>query len=703
MAGPALNILLVEDNPADAASIELMLSEIELQQQQRYRLKTADSISAGIRHLDEGSFDVVLLDFELPDSSGFDTLQRIQRSTPEVPIVALTGHSDEEFAARAISLGVQDYLVKGRIVSDLLYRAMLYAIERKKSEQLLKNSEERFRAFFELTGVGAFQADPSAGSFILVNNSSCQILGYSRDEFLSLSFKDIIHPDDLPDHLNEFGKLVAGEQSQYDTEKRFIHKNGRIVWVHLSLTMLRDQKGAPLRAIGVMQDITGRKSAEEEIRHIADHDALTGLPNRRLFIELTKLEMAQARRNRKKIAFLFLDLDRFKEVNDTLGHGAGDEMLMEVAYRIREGLRKSDTVARVGGDEFNIILPDISRAEDGAEIAAKIVASFQAPFFIMGNELRMTASVGISVYPDDGEDMETLFRYADIAMYYAKKEGRNAYQFYNPAINTRSIERMRMEGWLRHCIERNELSVHYQPQLDIRTGKITSAESLVRWSHPVLGMLQPVSFVPLAEETGLITSIDLWVMNEVCKQVRTWLAGGLPSFFVTVNLSARLFQDPELVFKISKILEETGFRADCLGLEITESMAMGNIEKTAVQLSKLTEMGMSISIDDFGTGYSSLNYLKRLPIGRLKIDRSFVKDIRNDPDDRAIIDAVTAMAHSLRMKVIAEGVETEEQLEFLRASGCDEIQGYLVSRPLPAEDFGKLFAPGKFSVCPRVG
>ena len=702
MAGPALKILLVEDNPADAALIEVMLGDIEREHGQRYRLQMMGSISEGLRALACETFDAVLLDFELPDSGGFDTLRRVQEAAPGAPIVALSGHSDEEFAARAIALGVQDYLIKGKIVSDLLYRAILYAIERKKSQQLLKNSEERFRAFFELTGVGAFQADPRGGRFILVNRSLCKIMGYGSEELMSLSFADIIHPDDQTDHLREFGMLLAGEQSQYDTDKRFLHKDGRTVWVHLSLTLLRDQKGLPLRAIGIVQDITGKKSAEEEIRHIANHDALTGLPNRRLFIELTRLEMAQAGRNREKIAFLFLDMDRFKNVNDTLGHGAGDEMLVEVASRIRNNLRKSDTVARVGGDEFNIILPGIARAEDGAEIASKIVESFQAPFFIAGHELRMTASIGISVYPDDDTDMDTLFRYADIAMYHAKKRGRNAYQFYNPAINTRSIERMTMEGRLRHCIERNELLVYYQPQLDVRTGKIVCAESLVRWDHPGMGLLEPASFVPLAEETGMISAIDLWVLNAVCWQAKAWMGAENPSFCVTVNLSARLFQDPGLVQKISQILAGSGFPAGCLVLEITEGMAMCHIEHTAERMGKLAGMGMQISIDDFGKGYSSLTCLKRLPIGRLKIDRSFIKDIRTDPDDRAIIIALTAMAHSLRMKVVAEGVETEDQLEFLRQAGCDEMQGYLISRPLPAEEFGKLFAEGKFTACPGV-
>ena len=700
---PVLKILLVEDNPADAVYIELLLGEIEREHGQRYILETTGSISEGLKALECDAFDVVLLDFELPDSSGFDTLRRVQGAAPDTTIVALTGHSDEEFAARAISMGVQDYLIKGRIVSDLLYRAILYAIERKKSEQLLKNSEERFRAFFELTGVGAFQADPRDGRLVLVNRSFCKITGYGGEDMMSLTLPGITHPDDLADHLREFEMLLAGKQAQYDTDKRFLHKDGRTVWVHLSLTLLRDRKGLPLRAIGIVQDITGKKSAEEEIRHIANHDALTGLPNRRLFIELTRLEMAQAGRNREKIAFLFLDMDRFKDVNDALGHGAGDEMLVEVASRIRSNLRKSDTVARVGGDEFNIILPGIARAEDGAEIASKLVESFQAPFFIAGHELRMTASIGISVYPDDDTDMDNLFRYADIAMYHAKKQGRNAYQFYNPAINTRSIERMAMEGRLRHCLERGELVVHYQPQVDLRTGKIVCAESLVRWDHPGKGLLVPGSFIPIAEETGMISAIDLWVLNTICRQAKAWLNMGHPAFCVAVNLSARLFQDPGLVPKISKTLADSGFPPNCLTLEITEAMAMCNIENTAEKIDALSQMGIHISVGRFGTGYSSLACLKRLPISRLKLDRSFVKDVLTDPGDKAIITALTAMAHSLGMKVVAEGVETEGQLDFLRGAGCDEMQGHLFSRPLPSEEFGKLIAGGKIFVCPGVG
>ncbi|MBZ0156399.1 MAG: EAL domain-containing protein [Alphaproteobacteria bacterium] len=435
-----------------------------------------------------------------------------------------------------------------------------------------------------------------------------------------------------------------------------------------------------------------RKGIEEAMRHMAHHDTLTGLPNRRLFMDIVTIELAQAHRSHRKLAVLFLDLDRFKEVNDTLGHEAGDELLQEVARRLRANIRESDTVARIGGDEFNITLTDIAHAEDIAVIAQKIMHSFQSPFLIAGHSLHITASIGISVYPDDSEEIDTLFRFADIAMYYAKELGKNTYRFYDPAINIRSIERMKFESYLRQAIERGELSVYYQPQIDIRTGRIICAEALVRWRHPELGLLPAKRFIPAAEETGFITSMDEWVLRTACAQCKAWYTTGDLPVCVTVNLSARGFQNPELVATIARILDETGLSPDCLDIEITESMAMHDMENTTKQLNELTAMGVCISIDDFGTGYSSLSYLKRLPVQRLKIDRSFVKDIMIDPGDRAIIKAITAMAHTMKMRVVVEGVETEEQLSFLRETQCDEAQGYLFNEPLSPEQFAALVA-----------
>ena len=687
-----LDILLIEDNPADAELIDMMFSEIMREQFQNYSLKRAETLVSGIKALCKESFSVVLLDLGLPDSSGLGTLLRIEKKAQHIPVILLTGLADEEFAAKAISMGAQDYLVKGKITGDSLYRSVLYSIERKKSELLLKDSEERFRAFFELSGMGALQADPSSGRFTMVNRSFCELTGYGRDELLALSFREITHPDDWAADSDMFGKLLRGELEQYDREVRYLHKQGHVIWVHVSRTLLRQTGGLkkPIRVLGIVHDITDRKRMEREIIEMAHHDALTGLPNRRLFIELAQIEMAQAGRNHKKMAFVFLDLDRFKEVNDTFGHEAGDQLLKEVALRIRKSLRKSDTIARIGGDEFNIIIADLARAEDSAEIARKIVESFRAPFLIAGHDLHVTASIGLSIYPDDDQDMDTLFRYADIAMYHAKETGKNNFQFYNPAINVHSAQRIKMESWLRQAIARGELLLYYQPMVDIKTGKMVCAEALVRWNHPEMGLLEPKNFIPLAEATGFITAIDEWVLGAVCSQAKNWRQAGLPPVCITVNLSSRFFQKAGVADSISRILEDTGLPAGSLYLEITETLAMDNIQLTASQLAQLSELGIQISIDDFGTGDSSLNYLKRLPIGRLKIDSSFIKDIATDPDDRAIINAVIAMAHNMKMKVIAEGVETEDQLDFLRQADCDEMQGFLYSKPLPPEKFSEL-------------
>ncbi|MEW6117501.1 MAG: EAL domain-containing protein [Nitrospirota bacterium] len=450
------------------------------------------------------------------------------------------------------------------------------------------------------------------------------------------------------------------------------------------------------RQVAVLfNDITERKRIEEEIKHMAHHDALTGLPNRRLFIDIITFALAEARRHKKRLALLFLDLDRFKEVNDTLGHEAGDELLKHVSVRLKAVIRRTDTIARIGGDEFNIVLTDIARGEDAGDVARKIVESFQKPFSIAGKELHITTSIGISIYPDDTDDIDILFRCSDMAMYHAKETGRNTYQFYNPAINTRSLERMRLEGMLRRTIEGGELVVYYQPQVSIETRQMICAEALVRWRHPEQGMLDPKHFIPLAEETGIIAAIDEWVLRTACTQCREWQESGIPGMCVTVNLSAEQFQKTDLVERISLILKETGLEPNRLDLEITESTAMKSLEQTIHNMNRLAEIGVRISIDDFGTGYSSLSYLKKLPIQKLKIDQSFVRDIATDPDDRAIISAVTAVAQNMKLRVIAEGVETEEQFEFLKSIGCQEIQGFFFSKPLPADEFRELIANGK--------
>ena len=546
---------------------------------------------------------------------------------------------------------------------------------RKRAEEALRTSERWSRAILDGIPDMAWLKDRQ-GRFILINEPFAAAAGKHAKDLVGKTDFDI-WPTGMAERYQTDDQDVMKRRAAKRVEEPLSASDGIIRWIETIKTPVRNEHGEVVGTVGIARDITERKRMEDEIRHMAQHDALTGLPNRRFFVDIMKLELAQARRHKSKCGILFIDLDRFKEVNDTLGHEAGDQLLMQVARRLRETIRESDTVARIGGDEFNMILADLAHSEDASEIAVKIVKSLQGPFIVNGHELHITTSIGISIYPDDAEEIDNLLRFADIAMYHAKESGRNTFRFYNPSINVRSIEKMKLESWLRQTIVRGELSVHYQPQIDIKTKKIAYAEALVRWNHPERGLLEPRDFLPLAEETGFITSIDEWVLRTVCTQATSWKESGFDSFCVTVNLSARQFQSPDLVKMVTSVLKETGMSPSCLDIEVTENAAMSDIEQTASQLRELTGMGVHFSIDDFGTGYSSLNYLKKLPIERIKIDKSFIHDIATDPDDRAIISAVSSMAHQMGIGTVAEGVETEEQLAFVREAGCDEVQGFL--------------------------
>ncbi len=437
------------------------------------------------------------------------------------------------------------------------------------------------------------------------------------------------------------------------------------------------------------REIAELKRAEEHLMYMSVHDALTGLPNRMLFNDRLHMELAHAERNHRMLAVMFLDLDRFKLVNDTLGHAMGDKLLKRVADRLKSCVRKSDTVARMGGDEFCFLLPEIVKPEDAVKIARKILKALKKPWRLCGQEFYITPSIGIAVYPTDGEDADTLMKNADTAMYRAKELGNN-YQLYRSDLSDRSLELLTSEISLRRALERQEFVVHYQPQLNIITGQIIGMEALIRWEHPERGTILPSEFISYAEETGLIIPIGEWVMRTACAQNRAWQDAGFPPMRVTVNLSARQFQQKNLVERVMSILRETGLDPQWLELEITETVAMQDVEQTISTLRELRDLGVRIAIDDFGTGYSSFNYLKYFPNNTLKIDRSFVRDVTEGREDAAITKAIIALAQNLNLKVIAEGVETEEQLAFLKLQQCDEIQGYLFSRPLPAEEFTRM-------------
>ncbi len=450
------------------------------------------------------------------------------------------------------------------------------------------------------------------------------------------------------------------------------------------------------------RDLEERKRTERNMRHMAHHDALTDLPNRTLFRDRLTHAMAQADRYQQKLAVLFLDLDRFKAINDTLGHNVGDQLLRIAADRLQSCVRDCDTVARLGGDEFTVIVEDVGDRETAAIVAQKIIDTFSQPFNLHGHEVFVTTSVGITLYPDDDEHIDALLRNADAAMYRAKECGRNNYQFYVPEMNVRARERLMLENALRRALVREEFTLYYQPRVDLHSGRVIGAEALLRWRHPELGLVPPAEFVPILEETGMIIPVGEWVLREACRQNRAWQDKGLSPVRMAVNLSVRQFVQKDLAGLVGLVLTETGLAAPYLELEITEELLLEHSAANSETLDRLRDLGVHISIDDFGTGYSSLSYLKRLPIHTLKIDKSFVRDITLDADGAAIVSAIIAMACNLRLNVLAEGVETDAQLAFLRAQGCNEIQGYSFSHPLPADEFERLLREGR-SMCVLQG
>lgn len=560
----------------------------------------------------------------------------------------------------------------------------LSRIEREKirhrASEALMRSEEKYRDLFENAVDPIFVLDDGL-RFRDVNRRAVELLGYSRSEFLRMSLREIIPSEQIPRFEIEREKLKK-EGAYEKFVGKMLRKDGSRIDVEVSSSAIIEG-GAMAGSRDIVRDVTERTRMEEAIRYQAYHDYLTGLPNRMLFMEHLTLELHQARRNGSMLAVFFMDLDRFKHVNDTLGHAVGDQVIREVAGRLRACMRESDTVARIGGDEFTMLLPQIGQPDDAAFTARKIIAVLQRPFVVEGHELNLSTSTGISTYPCDSDNAETLLKNADIAMYHAKERGRNNYQFYNSSMNARTTERLLLENSLRRTIERGELVLFYQPQVNIKTGRTVHMEALVRWQHPELGMLAPLQFIPLAEETGMIAAIDEWVLRTACSQNRAWQEAGCPHLRITVNLSASQFQQRHFAEKILEILQDTGLSPGSLEIEISESSAMQSIEHALPGLLKLHKRGVGFSIDDFGTGCSPLSCLKKLPIRKLKIDKSLIRGIPHDPDDQAVVNAVIAMARKLKLEVVAEGVETGEQLAFLHSNGCEDLQGFLFGVPRP--------------------
>jgi len=542
-----------------------------------------------------------------------------------------------------------------------------------------------FTPAFAAEQILATVADPvivcdSEGRIRFTNGAASTVLGYGPGELVDAPIERLAEPS----LVSAVRALVTAGESVRGTEMVFHKRDGEEVDVEVSLSPLLDDRRAAVGAVLIARDIRARKLAESRIAYQAHHDALTGLPNRALFYDRLTQELARSRRHDgRRLAVLFLDLDQFKVVNDTLGHAAGDRLLIEIAGRLQRTVRESDTVARVGGDEFTFLLPGIDRAEDAARAAQKILDAISRPIEIGGRQLYITTSIGISLYPADGEEPEALLSSADIAMYRAKDLGRNGFQLSSPAMNARSVARLSLERDLRMALERGEFALVYQPQADVASGRTVGVEALLRWNHPERGLVLPGEFIAIAEETRLILPLGEWVLRTACEQARQWQAAGAPPLRVAVNLSALQFRQRNLARTVHTVVEESGIDPGSLVIEITESAAMLDAGLTIDVLSELREMGLHIAIDDFGTGHASLSYLKRFPIDTLKIDRSFVSCISaQDPESTAIIRAVVALAGSLGMKTVAEGVATEEQLQLVRALGVDKIQGFIFSRPV---------------------
>jgi diguanylate cyclase (GGDEF)-like protein/PAS domain S-box-containing protein len=562
----------------------------------------------------------------------------------------------------------------------------------RRAERAADESELRYRMLFEGNLAGVFRTTLE-GKILDCNDSFANIFGYrSREEALSLPAWDF-YP--TPEDRRTMLARLKERKGLTNYEQCLRRKDGSHVWVLENGNLIEDAEGQPVLIEGTVIDITDRKRAEERVKHLAFHDSLTGLPNRLLFNDRLRVAMMHAKRYREKLAVLFLDIDRFKVINDSLGHSIGDELLRRVAERVGGCIRQEDTIARLGGDEFTVLLPGIAREQDAAAIAGKILDSVRLPFFIEHRELFVTTSIGVTIYPDDGADPEALVRNADTAMYRAKEQGRDNYQLYAPTMSSKALERLSLEGRLRQALQNRELVVYYQPLIEIATGRIRGAEALLRWRHPELGLVAPGDFIAIAEVSGLVVPIGQWVLRTACAQARLWHSRGREDFSVAVNLSSRQFQQADLVFQVTEALQQAALPPEALDLEITESNAMQNAELSISALNDLKKLGVRLSMDDFGTGYSSLNYLKRFPIDRIKIDQTFVRDVTLESNDAAIAAAIIAMAHSLQLTVVAEGVETTAQLEFLRAQRCDEMQGYLFSPPLPAEDFERLLEAEK--------
>lgn len=611
---------------------------------------------------------------------------------------ALTEHNNYDVEYRILRADGLLRWVSERGVGIIGHTGQLIGVEgfiqdisdRIAANKALHEAVRSYRSLFENATEGIFQTTPD-GRYINANPALARIYGHLNPETLIMVLQDIQHQLYVdPARREEFVRQMSERGKVHNFESQVYTRDGGVIWISENARAVKDANDEVTFYEGTVVDITERKHHEEELQYQASHDSLTGLPNRMLLLDRIEHAIGRAKRESQKVAVIFLDLDHFKLINDSLGHHAGDRLLLEMAARLRSCVRNQDTVARQGGDEFVLVLTEQEDEPGLIHIVQRLLDVITQPWTEAQHEYSLSCSIGISCFPRDGETADTLLRCADTAMYKAKEIGRNTFHFYRPELNQVVTERLELESSLRHALERNEFQVYYQPRIDVASGRIIGAEALIRWDYPGQGLIPPDRFIPIAEETGLIVPIGQWILHEACRQNQAWQDAGLPSISVSVNLSPIQFRHPGLVEEVGKALQQSGLDPRYLELELTESFVMHDAERINVAMSALKGLGVDLAVDDFGTGYSSLSYLKRFPVDRLKVDKSFVRDIDTDPDDAAIVHAIITLGHALGLKVVAEGVETREHLEFLQQHGCDELQGYYFSQPVPAQKLESL-------------
>src|SRR5450631_4215255 len=652
--------------------------------------------SEGLRRLGRDGREriaAVLVNLFLPDSQGLETFDRLFKTSPDVPVLVLSSLGHEDTAKQAVQRGAQDYLLEDHLDSYLLPKALRNMLERASNAEALFREKERAQVTLNSIGDAVVCTDVS-GNVTFLNPIAKALAGWPANEAIGQPFADVFRIIDVLDRrraVDLMGLVIETNKTLNLPEGSvLIRRDGIESAIEDSTAPIHDRRGRVSGGVMVFHDVTQARAMAQKMSHLAQYDYLTDLPNRLLLNDRLTQAISAAHRHQQHLAVLFVDVDRFKHVNDSLGHLIGDKLLLLIAHRLVANVRGSDTVSRQGGDEFVILLSSIAHAEDAALIANKILNSLGKLHRINEHDLQITVSVGIGIYPADGTDAETLVRNADIAMLNAKDNGRNNYQFFKPDMNEHALERQSLESGLRYALEQREFVLYYQPKMDLETQAITGAEALIRWRQPGRGIVLPEKFIPIAEQCGYIVPIGRWVLREACRQIQGWLDAGLAPMPVAINISAVELRSKNFVRGVGAVLEDTGLDPRYLEFELTETALMQDPKSTVAVLKSLQEIGVRLTLDDFGTGYSSLSYLKRFPIDALKIDKSFVRGLCINTGDANIVSAVINMGKSFRLRVIAEGVETRQQFLRLQAQQCAEGQGYYFQAPVAANEFGKL-------------